>query len=119
MIVRYSVPQLLPKRYTDDSIIPAIVTDVVPNEKPFEEEGMKKKGGLLGKFKGKKGADDLDALGQKKGITRVVYMPRRDYLKYFAKDENGNYIGSDPYRRWTEGELEEQFAKYKPAVGKK
>jgi hypothetical protein len=119
MIVRYSVPQLLPKRYTDDSIIPAIVTDVVPNEKPVEEEGTKKKGGFFGKFEGKKGGDDLDALGQKKGITRVVYMPRRDYLKYFAKDENGNYIGSEPYRRWTEGELEEQFAKYKPAVGKK
>lgn len=46
-------------------------------------------------------------------------MPRRDYLKYFAKDENRNYIGSEPYRRWTEGEWEEQFAKYKPAVGKK
>jgi hypothetical protein len=46
-------------------------------------------------------------------------MPRRDYLKYFAKDENGNYIGSEPYRRWTEEGLEEQFAKYKPAVGKK
>ena len=119
MIVRYSMPQLLPKRYTDDSIIPAIVTDVVPNEKSVEEEGTKKKGGFFGKFKGKKGGDELDALGQKKGITRVVYMPRRDYLKYFAKDENGNYIGSEPYRRWTEGELEEQFAKYKPAVGKK
>jgi hypothetical protein len=48
MIVRYSMPQLLPKRYTDDSIIPAIVTDVVSNEKLVEEEGTKKKGEFKG-----------------------------------------------------------------------
>ena len=29
----YSLPQLLPKRYTDDSIIPAIVTNVIPSAK--------------------------------------------------------------------------------------
>lgn len=113
----FSVPQLLPKRYTDDSIIPAIVTDVVPSQKTVEVES-KKKGGLFSKFKGKKEAE-TDGLGQKKGVTKVVYMPRREYLKYFAKDEKGEYIGTEPYKRWTEEELEAEFGKYKPEVGKK
>jgi hypothetical protein len=46
-------------------------------------------------------------------------MPRRDYLKYFAKDEDGAYIGSEPYKKRTEEELKEEFAKYRPQVGKK
>ena len=33
----YSVPQLLPTRYTDESIIPAIVVDVIPCAKPEPE----------------------------------------------------------------------------------
>ena len=115
----WSVPQLLPKRYTDDSIIPAIVTDVVPSEKTAQLEASKKKGGFLSRFKGKKENEGLNENGERKGITKVVYMPRRDYLKYFAKDERGVYIGSEPYKKWTEEELEEEFAKYKPQVGKK
>lgn len=42
-----------------------------------------------------------------------VQMPRRDYLKYFAKDEDGNYIGTEPQRAWTEEELSEMFRQYK------
>jgi hypothetical protein len=113
----YSLPQLLPRRYTDDSIIPAIVTDVVPSEKTAQEEAGKKKG-FLGRFKGKK-EEVIGENGERKGLTKVVYMPRREYLKFFAKDENGVYIGSEPQKRWTEEELEEEFAKYKPKVGKK
>ena len=109
----YTSPQLLPRRYTDDSIIPAIVTDVETFEKSAEAEAGKKKGGFFSKFKGKK-EEEVGSDGQKKGVTKVVYMPRREYLKYFAKDEKGEYIGSEPYRRWTEAELEEEFAKYKP-----
>jgi len=115
----YSVPQLLPKRYTDDSIIPAIVTDVVPSEKTAAADAKKKQGGFLSKLKGKKESEGLNENGERKGITKIVYMPRRDYLKYFAKDENGAYIGSEPYKKWTEEELEEEFAKYRPQVGKK
>ena len=40
-------------------------------------------------------------------------MPRRDYLKYFAKDYDGSYIGTEPQRTWTEEELEETFGMYK------
>jgi hypothetical protein len=111
---RYSVPQLLPKRYTDDSIIPAIVTNVIPRAKA-EGEGEKKKGRFLSKFKGGEKKKD-----EEKGIVKVVYMPRREYLKYFARDLKGDYIGSEPYRRWTEEELVETFKQYIPkSAGKK
>jgi hypothetical protein len=33
-----NAPQLLPERYTDDSLIPAIVTNIVPSMKPGSEE---------------------------------------------------------------------------------
>ncbi|KAE9374327.1 hypothetical protein N431DRAFT_543685 [Stipitochalara longipes BDJ] len=115
----YTLPQLLPKRYTDDSIIPAIVTNVVRSEETVQLDTKKRKSGFLSRFKGKKEKDEVDENGEKKGIMKVVYMPRRDYLKHFAKDERGVYIGSEPYRKWTEEELEEEFAKYKPKVGKK
>jgi len=109
----YSVPQLLPKRYTDDSIIPAIVIDVVPSQK-VELEGKKRRSSLFGKLKGgDKKKDDG------KGLTKVVYMPRRDYLKHFARGLRGEYIGTEPYKRWTEEELEQEFGKYKPAPTKK
>ena len=46
-------------------------------------------------------------------------MPRRDYQKWFARGLGGENIGTDPYRQWTEEELEEQFGKYRPVVEKK
>lgn len=39
-------------------------------------------------------------------------MPRREYLKYFAHDAEGNYSGSEPWRAWSEEELEDKFKKY-------
>jgi hypothetical protein len=94
------------------------VTVVVPSEKTAAAKA-KKKGGFLSTLKGKKESEGLNENGERKGITKIVYMPRRDYLKYFAKDENGAYIGSELYKKWTEEELEEEFAKYRPQVGKK
>lgn len=109
----FSLPQLLPKRYTDDSIIPAIVVDVLPAKKAemsLEEEGKKRRPSFLGKLKGTKKKDEG------KPITKVVYMPRREYLKYFARGLKGEYTGSEPYKQWTEEELEETFKQYKPVT---
>jgi len=103
----YSVPQLLPVRYTDDSIIPAIIVDVIPKVINMEENSGKKR--FFFKFK--------PVLKDK--ITKVIYMPRRDYQKWFARGLGGEYIGTEPYRQWTEEELEEQFGKYRPVVEKK
>ncbi|KAH7397938.1 hypothetical protein BKA64DRAFT_673160 [Cadophora sp. MPI-SDFR-AT-0126] len=105
----YTMPQLLPKRYTDDSIIPAIITDVIPAQKKSPETSdTGKKSSLLSKLKGSKEKELKDK------IMKVVYMPRREYLKWFARDEKGDYVGSEEHRRWTEEELEEAFKQYKP-----
>lgn len=44
--------------------------------------------------------------------SKVVFMPRREYKKYFAKDKEGQYIGTEPQREWTEEELEDEFGQY-------
>merc|ERR1712093_291764 len=73
-----------------------------------ETDTGKKSGGLLSKLKGSREKE------QKDKIMKVVYMPRREYQKWFARDEKGNYVGSEEHRRWTEEELEEAFKQYKP-----
>lgn len=42
-------------------------------------------------------------------------MPRKEYLKYFARGPDGDYIGTEPYRRWSEEELEKEYGSYRPA----
>jgi hypothetical protein len=109
----YTAPQLLPKRYTDDSIIPAIITGVIPSENKSKDkaEGSKKRG-ILGKLKGKK---EKEGAGKSEnGVLKVVFMPRREYQKFFARDLKGDYIGSEPFRRWKEEELEELYGRYRP-----
>jgi hypothetical protein len=102
----HSLPQLLPRRYTDDSIIPAIVVDVIRSHKTVEEEEKRKRrGSFLKKFKGEPKKDES------KGLT--------EYLKWFARDLEGKYIGTEPYKRWEEDELDEAFRQYKPVVVKK
>lgn len=131
----YSLPQLLPRRYTDESVIPAIITGVLPGDGPSSPlpdsstvqaegeggngerrasvNGGEKKKGIFGKLRRKSKDEGKE---KEKGMTKVVYMPRREYLKYFARDLKGGYVGSEPYRRWSEGELEKEFGKYKPEV---
>jgi hypothetical protein len=111
-----SIPQLLPRRYTDVSIIPAIVVNVIPSAKTIQEREAKKgrRGSFMSKLKG-----EVVIKEDGKGLTKVIYMPRRDYLKWFARDLEGKYIGSEEYRQWGEEELEETFGKYKPVPMKK
>jgi hypothetical protein len=51
--------------------------------------------------------------GKSGKITKVVFMPRAEYLKHFAKDYDGQYIGTEPRKEWTVEELEEKYGKYK------
>ena len=46
-------------------------------------------------------------------IIKVVFMPRAEYLKHFAKDYDGQYIGTEPRKEWTADKLEEKYGKYK------
>jgi hypothetical protein len=43
-------------------------------------------------------------------------MTRLDYKKYFAKDREGNYIGTEPKREWTEEELDDEFRQYQKVL---
>jgi len=106
----FTVPRFLPKQYTDDSIIPAIVTNVIIS-RPVSSDPKEKKRrkSFTTIFKGDKKSNEFS-----KGLTKVVFMPRREYLKYFAKDDNGGYIGTEPQRQWTEVELDEKFGEYRP-----
>ena len=89
--------------------------DVIPSQKTIEAEEVKKgrRGSFLKKLKGE------PRKGETKGLTKVIYMPRRDYLKWFARDLEGKYIGTEPYRKWGEDELETAFKQYKPVMVKK
>lgn len=40
-------------------------------------------------------------------------MPRREYLRHFAHDEAGRYIGTEKEESWSEGDLEEEFGEYR------
>jgi hypothetical protein len=93
--------------FTDDSIIPVIIANVIPSKKPAEEDMRTRKSGFLKRIKGDKKNDG-------KGRTKVVFMPRRDYLKWFARDLRGEYTGTAPYKQWTEDELDEMFRPYRP-----
>ncbi|RDL38563.1 uncharacterized protein BP5553_02903 [Venustampulla echinocandica] len=110
----YSVQQFLPKRYTDDSIIPAIITNAIPSNSSTTSPPSTGKS-LLKRFKrkNKEGNKDKD---KDKGIVKVVFMPRGEYLKYFARGLKGEYVGTEPYRRWTEEELDREFKKYRPCT---
>lgn len=46
-------------------------------------------------------------------MIKVVFMPRAEYLKRFAKDYEGRYIGTEPQKEWTAEELDEKYGKYK------
>ncbi len=86
---------------------------MVPSPKVQAPEVTKEKKGLFSKLKGKKEPE------QKDKMLKVVYMPRKEYLKWFARDEKGVYIGTEEHRRWTEEELDTEFGKYKPETGKR
>ena len=70
---------------------------------------IRRKRSFIDKFKSEKSGK----------ITKVVFMPRAEYLKHFAKDYDGKYIGTEPQREWTEEELEESYSKYKKDLTKK
>lgn len=40
-------------------------------------------------------------------------MPRSAYLKYFARNEADEYVGTEPEQTWNDEELEEAFGRYR------
>jgi hypothetical protein len=110
----YLAPQLLPQRYTDESIIPVIVVGVLPTPSTtpaVETPPPSRRKSFLSKLK--------PCYSSSNSSTKVVYMPRGEYLKHFARDRQGAYVGSEPEQKWTVGELEERFGRYRRKGEKK
>ena len=99
-----AAPQHLPVRFTDDSIltIPIPYKDLSPlsdesditnkdgnDNGPVHTGKQKRRSSLFGKLKGG------DKEKKDKEGFRLVKMTRREYLMYWAKDEEGNYIGTE------------------------
>lgn len=83
-------PQFLPVRFTDDSLlrVPISYADLPLPETDSEAPAKEKKSSIFGKLSGKK--------GKLKERFRMVEMTRREYLMYWAKNEKGEYIGTEP-----------------------
>ena len=44
---------------------------------------------------------------------RTVKMPRREYLRHFKRDGEGNYAGTEPEQDWDDATLESCYGQYK------
>lgn len=121
-------PQYPPFRFTDDSIIPVVV-----RFSPLDME-CKKDSVMLYVCSRRRLNMSLTCLSQrfsniKGGLweavrhylasfrcldigIKIVKMPRREYLQNFARDADGNYVGTKPERCWTEHELNTEYGKY-------
>ena len=55
---------------------------------------------------------NIDHSAEKEEKYKAVKMPRGEYKKYFARDKEGNYAGTEEERQWDEGELERMFGEY-------
>jgi hypothetical protein len=103
---RYENPQF---NLTD--IIPVVVADIKPSLAPtITREDNKHQSSGVGKFFKHKKTHSTE-----NGATfKTVFMPRSEYLKYFATDDDGMYVGSESRRSWTVEELEKKFGEFRP-----
>jgi hypothetical protein len=100
-------PQFLPVKFHDDAIIPVPVIAAAPAP---EVISTAKPSGFMSRMK-----NIMSSKKEEEGKLRVVYMPRREYMKYFAKDDEGVYVGSEAQRVWTDEALDEMFGVYQEA----
>jgi hypothetical protein len=47
--------------------------------------------------------------------TKLVRMPRREYLRHFARDRKGQYVRTERERSWSEEALEAAFGRFADA----
>jgi hypothetical protein len=40
---------------------------------------------------------------------KVIRMPRSEYRRYFARDSEGNYAGTEPLREWALQDLMREY----------
>lgn len=98
----FATQKMLPHRFTDQSIITVPVRRSDMDEPPaYSEIGGQEQDAGAQKGKKKKSASWTSRLGikdhgSKTGQFVTLSMTRADYLMYCAKDERGQYIGSEP-----------------------
>jgi hypothetical protein len=44
---------------------------------------------------------------------KEVKMPRGDHVRYFRRDAQGHYTGTEPEREWSETEIMEKYGQYR------
>lgn len=55
----------------------------------------------------------MDHTAEKEERYKAIKMPRGEYKKYFARDRDGNYAGTElPERQWNEEELLSRYGEY-------
>ena len=126
-----TAPILPPMRFTDDTLMHVVVKVRNESERTKRQSSVDQASWTLhehlltlyiyrqSKFSYKLRSFKSRVLGRGKFIScsdvRVVRMPRKEYLKYFARDRNNVYIGTEREMIWTDEELELRFAKYRGA----
>ncbi|KAF2170821.1 hypothetical protein M409DRAFT_18794 [Zasmidium cellare ATCC 36951] len=55
---------------------------------------------------------NIDHSAEKEERYKAIKMPRREYKKYFARDKEGNYAGTEEERGWDEEELTRCYGEY-------
>ena len=90
-------PQNLPWKFHDDDYItvPVPVEDDGGGQQHHPDDGGEK-GQKKKNWASKLGAKITGKDTEKKAKFQMVRMTKADYLKYYAKDEHGNYAGSEP-----------------------
>lgn len=57
-------------------------------------------------------ATSLDHSADKEERYKAIKMPRGEYKKYFQRDREGNYAGTEPEREWEEEDLMREYGVY-------
>lgn len=96
-----------PFHFTNDSIIPVIVRLWEPATEDKKKRRSRQPSIAIARF-----INWLTGIRGSKDSTVCVRMPRREYLKHFAHDENGRYIGTEKQRNWTKKDLDLEFGAY-------
>lgn len=43
-------------------------------------------------------------------------MPRSEYSRFFRRDANWRYMGTEPERQWTDADLKAEFGSYQDSA---
>lgn len=115
-------PNLLPARFTDESIIsiPVLPPPDVPDGKAFSSDSDEDDNPIKGREKPKSRFSlssfrrRLSSKKEKQPDYVMKEMTRAEYLKHYAKDDNGRYIGTEEPGDDCILNVTEDIMKYKP-----